>query len=189
MMTDKQYIIAIQNGDQRAFANLYEMHRGRFFGYIRKVFNKDDDYIADLYQDSCVVLWQNIQKGKIAPETLTSSIETYIIGVAKYTLMARDRRYKEILSDCELSSFAPAVDEEALRNEIERDEVIQSVVNKMGEPCCTLLDKFYWEELSGEEIADLMNYKNTDTVKTQKYKCMQKLKIVLTNALKIRNLL
>ncbi|MCL2167911.1 MAG: sigma-70 family RNA polymerase sigma factor [Lentimicrobiaceae bacterium] len=188
-MTDKQYISAIHNGDQRAFANLYEMHRGRFFGYIRKIYNKDDDYIADLYQDSCVVFWQNIQKGKIAPETMTSSIETYLIGVAKYTLMARDRRYKEILSDCELSTFAPVIDEEALRNEIERSEVVQSVVNKMEEPCSTLLDKFYWEELSGEEIATQMNYKNTDTVKTQKYKCMQKLKIVLTSTLKNLNLL
>jgi len=188
-MTDIQYISAIQNGDQRAFTNLYEMHRGRFFGYIRKIYNKDDDYIADLYQDSCVVFWQNIQKGKISPATLKSSIETYLIGVAKYTLMARDRKYKEILSDCELSSFAPVIDEDELRNEIERNEVVQSVVNKMEEPCSTLLDKFYWEELSGEEIATQMNYKNTDVVKNQRYRCMKKLKIVLTLAFKNLNLL
>ena len=188
-MTDQQYITALQNGNQRAFTHLYDAHRGRFFGYIRKRYNKDDDYIADLYQDSCVIFWQNIQRGKLTPETLTSSIETYLIGVAKYTLMARDRRYKEILSDNELSSFVPVVDEDELRNEVERNEVIQSVVNKMEEPCCTLLDKFYWEELSGEEIAAQMNYKNTDTVKTQKYKCMQKLKMVLVSTLKNHNLL
>lgn len=187
-MTDKQYIAALQNGDQRAFADLYDAYRGRFFGYMLKYYRKSDDYIADLYQDSCVAFWQNIQKGKLAPETLTSSIETYIIGVAKYILMARDRRYKEILSDRELSSFAPAVSEERLRDETERDEVIQSVVNRMDEPCCSLLDKFYWEELSGEEIARQMNYKNADTVKTQKYKCMQKLKVALTGVLKSHNL-
>jgi len=188
-MTDQQYITALQNGNQRAFTHLYDAHRGRFFGYIRKCYNKDDDYIADLYQDSCVIFWQNIQRGKLTPETLTSSIETYLIGVGKYTLMARDRRYPDILSDSELSSFAPAVDEDELRNEIERNEVIQSVVNKMKEPCCTLLDKFYWEELSGEEIAAQMNYKNPDAVKAQKWKCMQKLKIVLTSALSSHNLL
>jgi DNA-directed RNA polymerase specialized sigma24 family protein len=58
----------------------------------------------------------------------------------------------------------------------------------MDEPCCSLLDKFYWEELSGEEIARQMNYKNADTVKTQKYKCMQKLKVALTGVLKSHNL-
>jgi len=187
-MTDQQYLIALQNGNQQVFTSLYKKHRGRFFGYIRKCYQKDDDYITDLYQDSCVIFWQNIQRGKLTPETLTSSIETYLIGVGKYKLMAQDRRIKEILLDNELSTFAPVVDEDELRSEVERNEVIQSVVNKMEEPCSTLLDKFFWEELSGEEIAAQMNFKNADVVKAKKWKCMQKLQIVLTATLKSHNL-
>lgn len=188
-MTDKEYIAALQRDDQQAFTALYDAYRGRFFGFMRKFYRKSDDYIADLYQDSCVVLWQNVQRGKLTPESLTSSIETYVIGAAKYILMARDRRYKEILTDRELSSFAHETNEESLRDQTDRDQTIQSIVNNMDEPCSTLLDKFYWEELSGEEIASLMNYKNTDTVKTQKYKCMQKLKVALTGVLRSHNLL
>jgi len=179
-MSDKECIAFIQNGDSSVFSDLYERHRELFFGFVRRNFRKSDDYIADLYQDSCVVLWQNITKGKLTPEALTSSIETYIIGVAKNILMARERSLKRIMAD---SPY------EADDIEVERNQVIQSVVDRMGEPCATLLDKFYWEKLSGEEIAKLMNYNNADTVKTQKWKCMQKLKVTLTSAFKNLNLM
>lgn len=188
-MSDKDYIIALLQGDERAFGELYDSYRGRFFGYIRKYYLKNDDYIADLYQDACVAMWQNVQRQKLTPETLTSSLETYLIGIGKFILMSRDRRYKEILADKDISYYAPSDNEDHLRDEIERDEIIQSVVNRMDEPCCSLLDKYYWDELSGEEIARAMNYKNADTVKTQKYKCMQKLKTVLTKTLTNHNLL
>lgn len=178
-MTDKEYILALQQNDEVAFTRLYESCRGRFFGYVRKAYNKNEDYIADLYQDSCVVLWQNVRRGKLTADNLTSSLETYLIGVAKFTLMARDRKYREILNDPAMLTHAGSLNEESLRDEFERDRIIQSTVQDMEEPCSTLLDKYYWEDLSGEEIAGEMNYKNAGTVKTQKYKCMQKLKTVL----------
>jgi DNA-directed RNA polymerase specialized sigma24 family protein len=58
----------------------------------------------------------------------------------------------------------------------ENENIIQKAVKEMGEPCHTILVKQYWEDKGGEEIALEMNYKNTDTAKTQKYKCIQKLK-------------
>ena len=189
LTADKQIIAAIKHGDQQVFNNLYTRCRNPFYGYIRKNFHKSNDYVADLYQDSCLALWKNIQNDRLTPEKLTCTLVTYLNCIGRYTLITRDRRIKELLSDKIRSSFNSIDDEEALRNEIERDEVIQDTVNKMGEPCSSLLDKFYWEKLSGEEIAEQMNYKNSDTVKTQKYKCMQKLKVSLTEVFKNHNLL
>lgn len=180
-MTDKQYIEALQEKNELVFTHLYESCRGPFFGFIRKHYGKNDDYITDLYQDACVAMWENIQKGKLTPDNLTCSLQTYLNGIGKFKLMARDRKYREMLVDQEFDLGGYSV--ESLRDEIERDEIVLSTVNKMQEPCRTLLDKYYWEELSGEEIATQMNYKNTDTVKTQKYKCMQKLKTVLAQKL------
>lgn len=178
-MTAKQYIDAIQNDDQSAFTHLYESFREKFFGYFRNHYDKDDDYVADLYQDACVALWQNIQKRKLTPDNLICSLETYLIGIGKCILMARDRKYKELCDDSNLTMHVGEYSEESLRDEVERNEIIVSAVKNMGEPCSTLLDKYYWDELSGNEIAEQMNFKNTDVVKTQKYKCMQRLKTVL----------
>ena len=188
-MTDKQIIAAIKIGDQQVFNNLYKRCRSPFYGYIRKTFHKSNDYVADLFQDSCLALWNNIQNERLTPDKLTCSLVTYINCIGKYTLMARDRRFKELVSDQTRSIYTSIYDEESLGNEIERDEVIYDTVSKMGEPCSSLLDKFYWEKLSCEEIAEKMGYKNSDTVKTQKYKCMQKIKVSLTEELKNHNLL
>ncbi len=67
---------------------------------------------------------------------------------------------------------------------VELEHIIETEVNAMGEPCCSLLDKYYWGDKSGDEIAKELQYKNSDTVKTQKYKCMQKLKSVIVDKLK-----
>ena len=189
MITDKQYVEAIKKNNELMFTRLYESHRGVFFGYIRKYYNKDDEYIADIYQDTATALWQNIQKGKLTPTNLTCSLQTYLIGIGKYILMARDRKYKEILADQEMTTYINEFDEEKLENEIERDNIIQHTVENMGEPCNTLLDKYYWDELSIKDIAIQMDYKNADTAKTQKYKCMQKLKLILSEKIKNHNLL
>ena len=186
---DKKIIAAIKNGDQQVFTKLYTRCRSPFYGYIRTNFHKSNDYVADLFQDSCLALWKNIQDERLTPEKLKCTLVTYLNYIGKYTLISRDRRIKELLSDKTRSIFNSIDDEEALRDEIERDEVIQATVNNMGEPCSSLLDKFYWEKLSCEEIAERMNYKNSDTVKTQKYKCMQKLKVSLTKEFEDHNLL
>ena len=53
---------------------------------------------------------------------------------------------------------------------------VRKAVYKMGEPCSPLLLSFYWDKLSWENIAVLLHYKDANSAKTQKYKCIQKLK-------------
>jgi len=52
------------------------------------------------------------------------------------------------------------------------DKVAELAVN-MKEPCKSILKYYYYENLSMERIADVMNYKNADTVKSQKLRCMK----------------
>ena len=105
--------------------------------------------------------------------------------------MSRDRRYKEILDDMELKKYHLNTyeDTDQLQSELMRDTIIQKTVNEMGEPCSSLFDLFYWEGKSGAEIVKITNgkYSSPDSVKSQKYKCMQKLKVVLSDNLYILN--
>ena len=95
--------------------------------------------------------------------------------------MAGDRKFKEIIDDEQIKKYfmGNVSDEEEVMEKEKRCAMIKETVKNIQEPCATLLDKFYWEDKSGEEIANDMGYKNTDTVKNQKYKCMQKLKTYL----------
>ena len=65
-----------------------------------------------------------------------------------------------------------------------RVAIIKEVVDNMGEPCEPLLMSFYWEKKSWAIIAEELEYSGADSAKTQKNKCMGKLKALITNRMK-----
>ena len=94
--------------------------------------------------------------------------------------MAKDRKYKEIANDTEIQKLDFVEDDaQELEKRIEREDFVDRMVGDMKPPCSQILQMFYFDKKKGEEIAEAMGYANTDTVKTQKYKCMQKLKPLL----------
>lgn len=185
-MTDPQIIREIAEGNQRAFTELYNMYRAEFIGYVRKSFRGGDDTIIDLYQDACVALYENIIKGRLTVEQLThASLKTYLfcIGRNKLVDMYRSREFKQRRDFIENIDYIhdklPWQEEEPS----EREVVIRQAVAKMTEPCNTILLKFYWEQKSMQEIAQECGYNNPDSAKTQKSKCMTKLKVYITKQL------
>ena len=65
-----------------------------------------------------------------------------------------------------------------------RAAIIKEVVNNMGKPCAPLLKLFYWGKKSWTDIANILPYSGADSAKTQKNKCMGKLKALVTNRMK-----
>lgn len=65
-----------------------------------------------------------------------------------------------------------------------RAAIIKELVDNMGEPCEPLLMSFYWEKKSWAIIAEELEYSGADSAKTQKNKCMGKLKKIVENRLK-----
>jgi RNA polymerase sigma factor (sigma-70 family) len=53
---------------------------------------------------------------------------------------------------------------------------MQSALDHLGEPCKTIIQDFYIHSLSMQDICEKFGYTNTDNAKTQKYKCLQRLK-------------
>lgn len=65
-----------------------------------------------------------------------------------------------------------------------RASIIKEAVDTMGGPCAPLLNLFYWEKKSWAIIAKELEYSGADSAKTQKNKCMGKLKKIVENRLK-----
>jgi hypothetical protein len=49
-------------------------------------------------------------------------------------------------------------------------------MNGLGEPCKSLLEAFYIQKRSMQEIATGFGYTNAENAKNQKYKCLMRLK-------------
>ena len=55
-------------------------------------------------------------------------------------------------------------------------ELVGKAMDKLGEPCKSLITDFYIHDLNMNEISDKFGYTNSDNAKNQKYKCLQRLK-------------
>lgn len=185
-MTDVDYIRGFKNNDEKVIASFYKTIRPGFFAYFRTHFSKDDAYIVDLFQDTCIVLWKNIQHDKLTETGLRSALSTYFLSIGKYTMMAKDRKYKEIVNDDDLAKLAFVEDDaQELQKRIELEDFVFRMVSEMKPPCDKLLKAQYWDKLSGAEIAEKYGYSGPDSVKTQKSKCIKKLRPLIEKFIKL----
>lgn len=179
-MTDKEFIDGFYQNNDRVISSFYKTYRFMFTSYFMTHYKKDEDYVSDLFQDSCITLCGNITNGKLTIDSLTSSLSTYLISIGKFTLMAKDRKYKEIVNDEEIQKLRFVEDdEEELKNRMDKEEFVYKTVSEMKSPCSELLTAFYWDKMSQADIARKMNYNNAESVSTQKYKCMKKLQTLI----------
>ena len=183
-MTDIDYIAAFRNDNQRATTHFYAKHRDVFFRDIGKYYLiRDTDLLSEIYQESVVRLWKNIKNGKLSENNLTTSLAGYLYSVGRLVALEILRRenitLKNTINEDDLSKLkADTMAGEWLGCETEQEIAVRKAVYAMGEPCSPLLLMFYWDKLSWEAIASELHYKDANSAKTQKYKCIQKLKAI-----------
>lgn len=106
-----------------------------------------------------------------------AGIKTYLYSIGKNKLLADTRKNSKI-------SYQEEIDEDELFEALEEDNTekevrinkIKKLISELGEPCSEILRLFYFNNLSNDEIAEVMKYKNGNTVKNLKYKCIQRIK-------------
>ena len=174
-MNQEEIIQKIRAGGQTELAMIYEEFRGEFLQWISKEYHCSSDDSKDIYQLTILIFHDNIKQGKL--EHLVSSVKTYLFGIGKniakenlrkekrFVPMSQEKWLKENLIDepssaIEESSFARA----------------KSALEKLGQPCQRLVELFYYEKKSMPEITLALNYKNPETAKNQKCKCMARLR-------------
>lgn len=186
-MTDADYIRGFWNNDDRVIARFYSKHRQAFFAFFKRAYSKDDAYIAELFQDSCIKLWRNVQDGKLTEQMLESTLATYLFSIGKYTMMSKDRKagkhyeYQGSTDGVDLPGEEP--EENSHRRELL--DFVCRMVSTLKAPCDELLIAQYWYRLSGTEIAKRLGYNSADSVKSQKFKCIRKLRTMIA---KFKNL-
>lgn len=174
-MTDDQLIARIRSGGQSDLGCIYEKYRAEFLHWISREFNCSTDDSKDIYQLTILIFYDNVRSGKL--EHLVSSIKTYLYGIGKN--VARDsirkvRRNTPINQQQWLMEYL--VDEADDKPDENLFVVAQKVLANLGQPCQRLVELFYYEKKSMEEISLELNYKNADTAKNQKCKCMARLR-------------
>ncbi len=145
----------------------------------------DEADSADLFQEAMLVLWN---KARDPQFELSCAIGTYLFSVARRLWLKRLQQRRQ--SPSALWDNAGAEDapdwaaEEGIAQHEEREvqfNQLEAALAQLGEPCAALLKAFYTEGKSMQEIAVEAGYTGADTAKTQKYKCLTRLKKLFFN--------
>ena len=172
------WIQAIKTDDDKALKKLYAQSREPCRSWLIKNYKISAEDATEIFQISVVILYENICSGKL--QKLNSNINTYLHAIAKNKVMELRRRYQKIDRQ-ENSKFLFSkylINESQIeeKNDLEsKIETCNQFLNEIGDPCKTLLRLFYFGKRSMTQITNEMGYKNTDTTKNQKYKCLKRL--------------
>ena len=178
--TEQHLLAALAAGDRATTERIYQQNFHIVNGWLVKNGGSSAD-AADVFQEAMVVLF-----GKAEDENfrLTCSIGTYLFAVSKhlwYKKLQRQSREPSFLqhdAGAEDEDMGVAYDDDINVHQ-EREvhyEQLNTSLDQLGEPCRSLLKAFYHHDKSMQEIAADFGYTNPDNAKTQKYKCLTRLR-------------
>lgn len=164
-MKDNEIIEHIKAGDERSLDYLYQQHYKMMTKLVLKNSGTEDE-AKDVYQDALIVFWQKVKNDNLV---LTSKISTYLYSVC-LNLWRKELDRKKRLSNEEVDgNVIIDVDRK------ERIEIVNKVIQELGDTCKKVLTLYYFDGLSMTDIADELGFANADTAKTKKYKCKKEL--------------
>lgn len=169
----------LRRGDDALLKEIYDRHKGSFVRWaVRFGLNRNE--AEDIFQISVVILYDNVITGKL--QILSSSLKTYLFSIGKHKSMELKRGYKTGLLNIDSAALELIVDEAEPEDDWKFDvEQVREALIRLGDPCKRLLELMYYSKLSQDVISEMMGYKDRDTVKSKKYKCIARLKKILEN--------
>lgn len=178
-LSDDQLLAGLADGSDAILTELYK----RYFPVVLHLVTSNsgtEDDAKDIYQEALIVLYEKVTEGSLE---LHCQLKTYLYSIGRRLWLKQlslRNRNSPMQSGIDLvdTDSPVSVDEELTEQEV-RDrqfELMADSLDRLGEPCRTLLEDFYIRHLSMQDITDKFGYTNADNAKTQKYKCLMRLK-------------
>lgn len=171
---DLKTVAGIAVGDGNVLEGLYRDYFPMILHMV--VQNKGtEDEAKDIFQEAVIVLYDKIKQGDFE---LSSKLKTYIYSVCRRLWLKQlgnqERTFQDVSS---YEEVIPVEDDLAKHRETEFQlSLMEKALDKLGEPCRTIIHDFYVLNRSMQEICDKFGYTSADNAKNQKYKCLQRLK-------------
>lgn len=163
--------------DRETFEDLYRFH----FPWIARSIIKEggDKQIArDVFQNALIVMLERIHSDDFK---LTCISGTYLHSVSINIWRNLRRKSAHRAIDVEISDYNCNYTETIRFEEIlEEYDRVASILEKIEDPCKSLLENFYLKGLSWDAIAEKMGYANAGSARNQKYKCIERIKKIMT---------
>jgi RNA polymerase sigma-70 factor (ECF subfamily) len=172
-----------EDGEQ-VLKEIYKQYRNEFLQWVIRNHDCTIEEAKDLFQQTILTFYENIVNGKTVE--INVHMKTYIFGIAKNKLMEmlRGRKAGGRFDDLHLEMEEDTADgQDAYAHDYDTKlSTIEQYLRKVGDPCKTILEYYYYHKKSMQDIAELLDYKNSETVKNLKYKCIMRLRKLLSTS-------
>jgi RNA polymerase sigma factor (sigma-70 family) len=165
-------------------AALRQLYQENYLMILKLVANNSgtEQEAKDVYQEAIIHFYERLSQTEFE---LTCKIKTYLYAVCRKLWLQRLAQRNKFLQIEELGNV-PDVEEAV--NEMEEKEknflAMSKSLDKLGEPCRNLLEDYYLQGRTMDEITEKFGYTNSDNAKNQKYKCLQRLRKIFFEASK-----
>ena len=164
----------LANSDKKAVETIYQQN----FNMVQSLIinnNGSSDDAKDIFQESMIVLYEKVRSGTFE---LNCQIKTFVYSVARRLWLKRLQQQNRFSSTSDnLEDLVPVENETEEHEKINAEfEIMEKALNNLGEPCKSLLEAYYLQKQNMQTIAANFGYTNAANAKTQKYKCLMRLK-------------
>jgi RNA polymerase sigma factor (sigma-70 family) len=171
---EKILLEGLAQNDREAIETIYRTNYSMIQSFILNNNGTIDD-ARDIFQESMIVLYEKACSGSFE---LNCQLRTFIYSICKRLWLKRLQQLQKYSGRVEnLEETVPVEEEIELHEKKDADFIImETALGKIGEPCKSLLEAYYLQKKQMQEIAADFGYTNADNAKTQKYKCLVRLK-------------
>jgi len=177
-LTNNQIVRGLLQQEDAVINYLYEEIGPKVKQYIMSVGGSAEE-ANDIFQEGIVSAFVNIKSGKYKVSENTK-FTTYLIQICKY-------KWYDVLKSAHKSKKGSEMidipDDASIVEAMETNEkyaMLHALINALGDQCKEILQRFYWQKESIEEISKALKMVPA-SVKNGKYRCMQKLKQTAQN--------
>jgi RNA polymerase sigma factor (sigma-70 family) len=173
LFDEASVLLAIRKGDPEGLSLVYTEYRESFISWCMKNYSCTLEEAKDIYQNTIVIFYENTLSGKFT--ATHASFKTYLFAIGKnkaHETLRRNDRWVRF----EYSAYEDTSSDETNEFTEEDMQLAAHALNALGDPCRQLLELYFFKREKMEDIARTMGYKNTDTAKNQKYKCLIRLR-------------
>jgi len=180
---EKILLEGLANEDKTSIERIYREHFTMVQGLVLNNSGSSDD-AADIFQEAMIVLFEKSKSGNFE---LQCQLKTYIYAVSRRLWLKKLphlRRNSMLIENLEVSY---SVDEDLQIHEKNQNDfnIMENAMSQIGEPCKSILEAYYIQRKQMQQIASDFGYTNADNAKTQKYKCLLRLKKIFFSQYKI----
>lgn len=185
-MTDRAYIQSFLDKNQKGIREAYYGMKKRFIHFISfRCKELDAKYREDVYHEAFVRLQENILKGIITDEKLTTSLLGYLEGIGfreamkmihKTNVKYADEDEWEALMKEKSKEYVVPEDDYV---DDERNRIIREIVEGIQDPCGRLLTGVFWHEWTIAAIKFHMNYASEQVAKNKKSICLGRVRAII----------